>query len=146
MLSAKEVVQAGWGAWLRHDLDGTMAVYSDDAMLVLPGMPPFKGKDAIRGAWKVFMEAFPDEEATLRHFAEGSTVATEWTSSATNTGPLPLPTGEMLPPTGRRYTVSGADIAEVDGELITRHTFYWDNAELLQQLGLMPAPEGAASV
>lgn len=143
MSSPKDVVSAGWAAWTQHDLDGTMAKYTDDAVLVLPGMAPIEGKDAIRQAWSTFMTAFPDEAVTLHHIAEGTTVVTEWSSTATHTGPLPLPTGELLPPTGKSVSLGGVDIAEVDGELISRHAFYWDNAAFLQQLGLMPTPEAA---
>ena len=34
--------------------------------------------------------------------------------------------------------------AEVEGDLIKKDTFYWDNASFLMQLGLMPEPAGAA--
>lgn len=34
------------------DLDKSVANYADDAILMTPGMPAAKGKDAIRAAWK----------------------------------------------------------------------------------------------
>ena len=43
-------------AWVQsiaaRDLDQVMANYTDDAVLMTPGAPAAKGKDAIRAAWK----------------------------------------------------------------------------------------------
>jgi len=34
------------------DVDKSVANYADDAILMMPGMPPAKTKDAVRAAWK----------------------------------------------------------------------------------------------
>lgn len=145
MRSPKEVVAAGWAAYLRRDLDACMGHYAEDAELALPGMEPLKGREAIRQAWGGFMAAFPEEHATLRSVAEGNVVVTEWTSTAVNTGPLPLPTGELMPATGKTIIISGVDIAEVVEGKVKRHAFYWDNVPFLTQLGILPAPEAATA-
>jgi ketosteroid isomerase-like protein len=58
----------------------------------------------------------------------------------TNTGPLALPTGRTLPPTGRQVRVRSCDVATVEDGLITSHRAYFDQLELLGQLGLLPEP------
>jgi len=48
-------------AWVKEaaakDLDKIVAHYTDDAVLMGPGMPAAKGKDAIRAAWKGVLDA-----------------------------------------------------------------------------------------
>src|SRR2546429_5425634 len=47
-------------AWVKSaaakDLDKSVANYTDDAVLMMPGMPPAKGRDAIRAAWKGLLD------------------------------------------------------------------------------------------
>ena len=38
---------------------------------------------------------------------QGDTIATEWTWVATNTGPLVMPDGTEVPPTGNRVETKG---------------------------------------
>jgi steroid delta-isomerase-like uncharacterized protein len=144
MSDIRELTEQGWDAWFRHDIDALMAFYSDDSELVLPGSPPIKGKDAIRAAWEGYTAAFPDERPLqIRHLVDGNTAITEWTTIATNTGPMLMPNGETLPPTGKSVTLRGMTIADIAGDKVKRQAFYWDNAEFMQQMGLMPAPEAA---
>ena len=50
-------LESGWvKAAAARDLEKSVALYADDAVLILPGSPPFKGKDAIRAAWKGLLE------------------------------------------------------------------------------------------
>jgi hypothetical protein len=53
-------------------------------------------------------------------------------------GPLATPTGETLPPTGRRVSVRGVDVQTHLGGGVARHHIYFDQVEFLAQLGLMP--------
>src|SRR5258708_26844955 len=38
------------------DVEKSVANYADDAVVVMPGAPPAKGKDAIHAAWKGLLE------------------------------------------------------------------------------------------
>jgi steroid delta-isomerase-like uncharacterized protein len=139
MANVRELYMAGIEAYNAHDLDRFIEIYSDDCGLTVPGFPPFKGKAAVRECWRLFMESFPDDHLTVSNqIVEGMTAVGEWTAEATNTGPLYLPSGQVLPPTGRRYTNRGIDAAAfVDGR-VKSHRLYWDTTEILAQLGLMP--------
>jgi hypothetical protein len=76
---------------------------------------------------------------------QGDNVAVEYQSSATNSGPLPLATGE-LPATNKQIAVKAASIATVDGSgRIKTQREYVDQVEILAQLGLMPLPAGATA-
>lgn len=144
----KDVAREGWDAWFRGDVDAVVGGYTEDAEVILPAAPPLKGKAAIREGWKMFKAAFPDERPLeIRHLADGNTVISIFTTEATHSGPLPLPTGEMLPATGKKVIQRGVSVIEVEGDKAKQHTFYFDNLEFMQQLGLMPesAPTSASS-
>lgn len=145
MSDNKKLVEQGWDAFFRRDLDACLAAYTDDAEVVLPGAPPMKGKEAIRAAWQMYMAALDEKPTKIRHIAEGDTVVTEWTTVSTHKGPLMMPTGESLPATGKTITNSGATVQDVKNGKVERQVFYFDNVALLQQLGIMPAVQGASA-
>ncbi len=49
-----------------------------------------------------------------------------------------MPDGQSIPPTGKNVRVRGCDAATVEDGLVTSHRFYFDQMELLGQLGLAP--------
>ena len=82
------------------------------------------------------MESFPDDQLTVSNqIVEGITAVGEWTAEATNTGSLHLPSGEVLPPTGKHYTNRGIDMAVFEDGRVKSHRLYWDTTEILAQLG-----------
>jgi steroid delta-isomerase-like uncharacterized protein len=126
-------------AYNAHDLDKFLGHYADDCEVTVPGFPAFKGKAAARECWRLFMESFPDDHLTVTNqVVDGTTVVGEWTADATNTGSLYLPSGDVLPATGRRFTNKGIDISVIDAGQIKTHRLYWDTSAVLAQLGLMP--------
>lgn len=64
-------------------------------------------------------------------------VAAEWRLEAHHTGVLRLDEDFEVPPTGRRLELRGAMFAEVRDGRITAFRQYWDQAELLEQLGVL---------
>ncbi len=124
-----------------HDLDALVATFMTDAEVIGPGAPPARGHTAIRELYKLQFAAFPDGKLTMDTLvAEGNTVAGEYTFSGTNTGPLTLPTGQTLPATNKRVSSRGASVVTGDGDKVQSLHVYFDQAETLMQLGLMPAP------
>ena len=139
MASLTELYRQAIEAYNAHDLDRFVDYYADDCELTIPGFPPFQGKTVARECWRLFMEAFPDDHITITHqMAAGTTVVGEWTAHATNTGALFLPSGNVLPPTGKPFTNKGIDISVIDAGRIKSHRLYWDTAAVLAQLGLLP--------
>ena len=125
-----------------HDLNPIGEMYADDAEFTWPGMPTFKGRQAVVAFYAQMFGAFPDVHVTLKRIVEqGDAVAVEYESTGTNGGPLPLPTGEMLPATNKHVGVRAASVGIVDsnGRIKTQRE-YFDQAEILTQLGLMPQP------
>jgi predicted ester cyclase len=85
------------------------------------------------------VDAFPDNsyESAYKH-ESGDTAIDEGYFVGTNTAPLSLPTGESAPATGKAVRVRICDIATVQNGVITNHRFYFDQVDLLGQLGLLP--------
>ena len=71
--------------------------------------------------------------------AVGDKLIAEWQVAATHTGALVLDDDVVVEPTGRRLELRGVLIAEFEGDSIRRFRQYWNEAELLDGLGLLPA-------
>jgi ketosteroid isomerase-like protein len=119
---------------------GTQAAcYAADAIAVTPEEGELVGPEAISNYLSQFGESFPDISYEYAEKYESGNVAIDvGFVVGTNTGPLPLPSGESLPPTGKTIRVRSCDIVTVEDGLITRHEFYFDQMEFLGQLGLLP--------
>ena len=77
--------------------------------------------------------------ADPKHVAEGSSVAAEGRFIGTHTGVMRTPDGE-IPATGRQVDFRWMSSYEIRGEELTSEHLYFDQAEFLGQLGLMPTP------
>ncbi len=133
-------------AFSAHKLDEVAEAYAEDAELVGPAAGQVKGRQAIAGHWKNALEVTPDSKATIdRLISEGNVVVVEYIFTGTNTGPMRLPTGEVLPATNKRVTVPGLDILTYQSGKIVSHHLYFDRVPVLAQLGLMPAPARATA-
>jgi ketosteroid isomerase-like protein len=82
--------------------------------------------------------AFSDVDVTLDPVdAVGDKLIAEWRLAATHTGVLALDELQ-LEPTGQRVELRGVFIAEFEGDRIRRFRQYWNEAELIDGLGLLP--------
>jgi predicted ester cyclase len=72
-----------------------------------------------------------------RPLAEGSVVAAEGRFTGTHTGVMRTPAGDVAA-TGRQVDFRWMSSYEVRGDELASEHLYFDQAELLGQLGLMP--------
>ncbi|MGH9178879.1 MAG: ester cyclase [Acidimicrobiales bacterium] len=122
-----------------HDAAGLANLYAEDAVAFTPDAGELKGREAIVKYLTAFTVAVPDFRwESLADHESGNTAADEGWVVGTNTGPIELPDGTVIPATGRPVRVRGVDLATVENGQIVRHNFYFDQVELLTQLGLMP--------
>ena len=63
----------------------------------------------------------------------GDKAIAEWHVAVDHTGPLTIDDDLVIEPTGRRLHVSGATIAEFDGDRICAFRSYFDDLALLEQ-------------
>jgi steroid delta-isomerase-like uncharacterized protein len=121
-----------------HDPGRLADSYGEDAVVRDPLYhEPLHGQAALLDDASAFFTAFPDVRAEVTStLVDGSTVAVEMTMTATHTGPLPLPSGEV-PPTGRPLTFTMSVFSRVDDRgLVVDERRYYDLAGQLEQLGL----------
>ena len=60
-----------------------------------------------------------------------------WTNSGTHVGDF-----LGIPPTNKSFSVAGIDIYRLEGGKLAEHWHVIDQLSMLQQLGLIPSPEG----
>ena len=68
----------------------------------------------------------------------GDKLVVRWTNSGTHVGEF-----LGIPPTNKSFLVAGIDIYRLEGGKLVEHWHVIDQLSLLQQLGLIPTPEGA---
>lgn len=143
MGAAADIVLKAFALGDAQDLEGIMALRTEDADFVMPGMSvaPEQMEMFYRATWG----GFPDGKHTIENVIEtDDAVVIEATWRGTNTGPSPMPNGEMMPPTGRTVSFRLGAINRVrDGRVCSTHV-YMDQMEFLRGLGVIPdAPQDA---
>ena len=138
MSSIRDAYEQGIGFYNAGDVEGLVNLHTEDATLVTP-FGTFEGRAAIREALSRDKAAFPDRTMTVDVIVEqGDTIAAEWTVVGTHTGPLFMPDGTELPPTGKRVELKGMELVQLrDGKAAVHHQ-YWDNMAVAGQLGVLP--------
>ena len=135
MADPKSVVERHVETFNARDVDASP--WSDDAELVAPN-GAMHGREEVMGFFGVFWDAFPDGRLELSNLlAEGSIVAAEGRFIGTHTGVLGTPAGDVAA-TGRPVDLRWMSSYQVRGDELTSEHLYFDQSELLGQLGLMP--------
>ncbi len=99
------------------------------------------GREEIASVLTRFFTAFPDyRRSTWRTMDVDDCAVDEVTITGTHKGPFLLPDGEEAPATGRRIVVRSCEIITIQDGLVVSYQVYFDQLELLAQLGLYPPP------
>ena len=99
------------------------------------GMP--QGLEGYRQLAGLFRQAFPDVQVEVEQLvAEGDMVADRVVVRGTHQGEL-----MGIPATGKQVVLTSTNINRLAGGQIVEHWGEADNLGLLQQLGVVPAPE-----
>jgi hypothetical protein len=145
MSEAREVLDRLTAAVVAKDAQAVAGCYTEDAVAVTPDEGELRGRDRIAEYMSQFGGSFPDlQYKYLQKHDTGNVAIDEGYLIGTHTGPLPTPSGEAIPATGKQINVRSCDVATVESGLIIQHRIYFDQMEFLGQLGLLP-PEGAGS-
>ena len=142
MAQAADVVRRKIAAFNGKDATRIQEVLSPDCVQEVPGAH-LQGVDQVLAWWSGLCDAFPDIHSTItRLVEEGSAVAILGRTTATHSGTLRTPAGD-IPPTGRRVELTFADDYEVQRGLVVSSRLHFDRLELLEQLGVTPVPATA---
>ena len=94
------------------------------------------GRDEFREGVRAMLSAFSDRRVVIEdQLADGDKVATRWTVTAVHSGEF-----QGVPATGRRGSMTGISIDRLAGGKIVESWEVTDDAGLLRQLGVLPAP------
>ena len=144
MTEAERVWSAYIDAWNSHDIDAIVSevaeqfVYDERPMTMTT---PIRGRQAFREYLKTVLEMFPDLRIQTISCDTGSSVAVaESVMSGTYAGAKGVRLGR-----GRRMSARVACVFEVAGGWLVHERLYWDRANVMRQLGLLPALASAAT-
>ncbi|MBV9452114.1 MAG: ester cyclase [Streptosporangiaceae bacterium] len=138
----RSLIERNVELWNARDRDGWLAAFDLHRLeMQAPGGMRMAGREAADTMWSMWNDAFPDNriEAMTIHADDRGGVM-ECHGTGTHHGALRAPGGEIAP-TGRRLDLPFIGILEFEEGKITSFHLYFDQAELLGQLGL--APSGA---
>lgn len=140
MADAHEVAARFIDAFNAHDEAGIRALNADDGFVEAPGDVRVEGREAATAYAMGWLNAFSDARIVVHTELSGDEwVCQRFTFEGTHDGPLASPAGE-IPPTHRRLTGRGVQILRVAGDAVTETHLYFDQMQVMTQLGLMPAP------
>jgi steroid delta-isomerase-like uncharacterized protein len=125
-------------AWSSHDGAKVAAFMAQDATYEdLALGVTHEGREAIKGFVEDAEQFSKDYKFTsVSEQASGDRYALEWEMAGTNTGE-----GGGLPATNKPYRIRGVSIGRLDSDgKIKENRDYWNMADYLMQVGLLPAP------
>jgi steroid delta-isomerase-like uncharacterized protein len=133
-------------AWNACDTDAMAELITEDVVWADPALPePARGIAAVQEFMRTSFRVFPDlrfSEPDPPHLTiDGHDVAWAWVMEGTMRGPIDPP---GFVPTNRHMRVEGVDLWTMREGRIARYRAYYDMADLVRQLGIMPAPGSRA--
>jgi steroid delta-isomerase-like uncharacterized protein len=138
MADAQEVGAQWVEAFNAHDEGRMRELTAEDAVIEAPGDVRIEGKDATVSYAMTWINAFGDARIDVHdELAAGEWVVQEFVFSGTHTAPLQSPMGE-IPATNRSLRGRGVQIFRVQDGTVGDTRLYFDQVEVMTQLGLMP--------
>ncbi|MGW3472571.1 ester cyclase [Saccharopolyspora sp. NPDC000995] len=139
MVNPKEIVDRNMQAWRSNDVETYVQCYSDDGVIITPGGTEARGRDSIKQFMYIWVSAAPDNSIEITsEYVAGSVVVHEGIFRGTHTGDLVSANGQVIAPTGKVFELSYAEVFLVTEGLISSQRLYYDQLDILTQLGLMP--------
>lgn len=124
-----------------RDYDQFEALHEPNADVWQSGMPGKDIKAQIEGM-KVLATGFPDGRwVAEKAIQEGDMCSAEHRFEGTQTGVLRLPGAPEIAPTGKHVSLNASVVLTLHGGKVSRARVYTDRMQLVEQLGLAPAPD-----
>jgi len=130
-------------AFNAHDEERIRSLNAENAVFEAPGDIHLEGREATTQYAMEWIHAFPDARITVHNeVAAGDWVVQEFSFEGTHTAPMQTPMGE-IPATNRSLNGRGVQIFKVEGDVVVDTRLYFDQVQVMTQLGLMPEPATA---
>ena len=136
----KAIVRRFWGVWEEGNIDLIDELLAPDYLNHTPASPDQPtGPEGVKAVVAMFRSAIPDLRVVVEDMiAEGEKVAVRYTLEGTHEGEL-----FGVPPTGQRLSIKSIAVERVSDGRIREHWRVTDSLDMMQQLGVIPAPEHA---
>lgn len=125
-------------AWNRHDGQAVASFFTDDGMYADHTLGSrAEGRDAISGFVKEVEDGLSSDfrVAVLDSFEAGDRYAVVGTLAGTHDRSSPSP---PMQATGKPFSITFVSVGRLEGAKIRENTDYWNMAEFLTQIGVMP--------
>jgi steroid delta-isomerase-like uncharacterized protein len=137
----EEFLERWEDAWNSHDPERLLALMTDDIVYDDSAWPTtMRGHADVRRFLDYTWRAFPDlrfERVGAPFISvDGSRAAAHWRGRATNSGPIDPP---GMAPTGKAVVMEGVDFQEYREGKVARLRIVFDMADVMRQLGALPA-------
>jgi ketosteroid isomerase-like protein len=134
---ARKIADEYYDRFADGDVDGAMQLFAGGCATVPPAGTFDPAQHAEFG--RAFKQALPDAHmAVARTVEAGDEVFILGRFRGTHTGDLVTPAG-TVPASGRTIDARYADYFRVEGGPVAAHEVYWDQLDMLGQLGAEPA-------
>jgi steroid delta-isomerase-like uncharacterized protein len=145
MASAQEVGTAFVGAFNDHDEGRIRALMAENIPFEAPGDVRLRGRDDATQYAMSWLRAFPDARITVQNqIVADDWIVQEFTFTGTHDETLSGPAGD-IPATHRRLEGRGVQVLRAEGDEIGDVRLYFDQVQVLTQLGLMPEAAAATA-
>jgi predicted ester cyclase len=143
MANAQEVAARFVEAFNAHDEERIRELNADSGVFEGPGDVKLDGREATTAYAMSWLNAFGDARISVHNeIVAGDWVVQEFVFEGTHTAPLATPAGEF-PATNRQLRGRGVQVLRIEGEAVADTRLYFDQVDVLTQLGLMPEPATA---
>lgn len=139
-MTVREAFEQGTEAYNAHDIDGFAEVLADDVVFRAPGGLGGQGKAACVEFYRGWLDAFPNAHVEVNKlYILDDMAVEEGTFTGTHNGVLHSPMAD-IPATGRSVAVDYIHVISFREGKHAAFDLMFDRLEMLEQLGLVPAP------
>src|SRR3954464_14041045 len=136
MGAALDTVNRFFDEFANGDMEAADALFADDCSFTMPTGTMNKAEH--RGMGEAFKAALSDAHMEVDHVVDGGDEAfLEGRFVGTHDGDLQSPDG-TIPASGNKLELRFADYFKVSNGKITEHRTYFDQVDMMRQLGAMP--------
>jgi steroid delta-isomerase-like uncharacterized protein len=122
-----------------HDYDRASTHHGEGYQFQAPEMPTPVDNEGNRAHFQQMIDMCSDLAMNVsQRIADGDYVVVNFVAAGTNDGALTSPTGDAVPPTGRKVSLPVSNTLQFKEGKIARSTLYYDQMTVMAQLGLMP--------
>ena len=138
MADAQRVAAQAVEAFNSHDEKRIRELYAENAVFEAPDDVRLEGRDASTEYAMSWLRAFPDSRINVHNeLVAGDWVVHEFTFEGTHTETLVGSAG-AIPATNRHLVGRGIEVLRIEHDKVAEEHLYFDQVQVLTQLGLMP--------